>query len=882
MRRAIRQVPYVVALTGAAALLCTSVVAATAGTAGAAGPTPSSMSPVRASPVSASPVSASDSIPSEPVADGDLLIPNHSFESGLTQWTVQSGRHGDQADAACEGAVTTAAEYPRSGIASARLTPSRTCAMPALAGAPVDVRAGTTYTAFATVRAAHGGAAIGLRYLDSAGNTVGEVWSARSTADEQPATIRTDAKAPPAATSARVVVAATGETYVDDVLVSARFTDLGNQVKVDANANGTAYSTDGHGRDVAYTTLTGGHGFDARLVGVDLVTTKVTLDIPIPKAMGAWNAGSTPDGTVYVGAYNYADPGVNGHLYSYTPGADHVVDLGEPVPGDGFLYGVTGAPDGSVYGGSFPSGGVWKYTPGKGYTQIGPRPILPGIQYVRSIGYDQSTGIVYAGTGGSSHIVACRADGVGDCVELLPSSYAKYPWVYNLTADDGHAFARVTDDHGDDHLVVLKASVGADGAIHGEVVKDIPGLAFPGASNAVDGKVYYAKNGALFSYDIATATETDLKANTGIFARQWTVLRFADQDAYPGNTLVGTNSGGYVARYNIPTGKLTVTQVANLPKAVADIETIVGGPDGKIYNAGYLVGGLGVYSPMRQDEQILVPNTAGYGQAEGMTVLGDRIYQGVYPGAFIRSFDPATAAAGKGPRTDCELHEEQDRPYGMLAAYGKVWAGTMAIYGRNAGALSVLDPADGSCRVYKNVVPEQSLVSLTASHGLIFGGSMVWGGLGADPTQPEAKLLAFDPATEKATTYDLPVRGIRAITGLVTAPDGKVWLLAQNHIFEFDPDSRTFLRGRNAFPDLTYDPNTRITAYDGKLITAQDGYIYGAIQQKYFFRLDPRNGAVTVLSSSIQAFNLAEDGYGNIYLIRHANRLLRYVPEPRR
>ena len=92
------------------------------------------------------------------------------------------------------------------------------------------------------------------------------------------------------------------------------------------------------------------------------MTTEVTLDIPIPKAMGAWNATSTPDSTVYIGAYNYADPGVNGHLYSYTPGADQVVDLGEPVPGDGFLYGVTGAPDGSVYGGSFPPAGCEIHT----------------------------------------------------------------------------------------------------------------------------------------------------------------------------------------------------------------------------------------------------------------------------------------------------------------------------------------------------------------------------------------------------------------------------------------------------------------------------------------------------------------------------------------
>lgn len=826
------------------------------------------------------PSDASPPPTAQPVATGDTLVDNYSFEAGLAGWSSRSGAGSDEAGgvASCAGTASIATSHLRSGVQSAQLQSSKACQIPAIESTSAPATAGTRYTAFVTADAKPGTAWVSLHFFDASGTVVG---AERSTPRPGAHTLSTSLIAPPTASRVTVLLAATGVAYFDDALLSAEFTDLGVQIAVASSANGTAYSTDGAGHDLAYTVMTGAHGVNARLAGINLETTKLVLDLPIPGAMGAWSATSTADGTVYIGSYNYSDSAVGGRLYSYTPGSDHVVDLGSPVPGDTFVYGVSRGPDGGVVGGTYPSGAVWKYTPGVGFAAIGPRPILAGIQYVRSVAYDASTDLIYAGTAGTSHIVACPADGSSGCTEVLPASYAHYAFVYNLSAGDGHAFARVTDDHGDDHLVVIKGSKAADGTISASVVSDIPGLSFPGTSAPFEGKVYYAKTAALYSYDIATGTETSLGANSTIWARSWEVVHFADQVAYPGDTLVGTNSGGIVARYGIQSQKLVVGQVDRLPKGVTDIETIQGGPDGKIYSAGYLIGGLGIYTPMRSDQQKQVAGGAGYGQAEGMTTMDGRIYQGVYPGGFINSFTPADAASGVGPRTDCTIGQQQDRPYAMLGAAGKIYAGTMADYGQLSGALTVLDPTTGQCTVHRDIVHNQSLVSLAYAKGKVVGGSLVWGGLGVPSTEPEAKLLVFDPATAQSHTVDLPVRGLKAITALTTAPDGKVWVMAQSYVMSFDPTTGQFSNVRNAFPELKYGTSSddgRISALDAQMVTAPDGQIYGAIHGAYLFRLDPRTGATTILRKGTFQ-EIALDGYGNVYSVYGVNHLLRYVPQ---
>lgn len=831
-----------------------SAVAATAGALIAVGLTvPASATTSRVEPASSPP----------PIATGDTLVADYSFESGLTGWSTASG---------CTAAVSDDTSWAVSGTHSALLQSQRSCPAPALTSTPFAVTAGSRFTGFISVHGSPGGIVdLALTFLDQNGTKV----QAERGRPAVRGTAKVTATVPAGATQASLTVQALGRVAVDDALVSAQFTDLGEQINVPGSINGTTYGLDASGRSVAYSVITGASGVDARLIAVDLATTQVTLNLPVPAAMGAWAATTAADGTVYITGYNYVDPSA-GQLYSYKPGDSAVQDLGSPVPGDGFLYGATPGPGNSVLGGTFPSGRMFKYTPGAGFTLLGAAPVSPGISYVRSVAYDSSTGLAFAGTATNSHIVACAADGSGSCAEILPASYASLPWVYDLSAGDGHVFARVTDDHGNDHLVVIKVARAADGSISSQVVADISGIAYPGTSNVVNGSVYYAKAGELFRYDVATESETDLGINSGIYARTWSVISMSDQADYPGQTLVGINAGGILARYNLGSKSFTTAKVAKLPQAVADLEQIQGGPDGRIYSAGYLTGGLGIYSPMRSDLSEQLSGGAGYGQAEGMTVLDGRVYQGVYPGAYIESFSPADAAAGKGPTIACELGQQQDRPYAMLGAGGKIYAGTMAIYGQLNGALSVYDPKTGTCEVHAGVVPNQTIASLAAANGKIYGGSLIWGGLGATPTESEAKLFVFDPATGTSRDIDLPVRGLKALTSMVATRDGKLWMLAQNYLLEYETHSGKWLRVKQVFTDLHYTGG-RLTAYDSQLLITPQGRIYGTIQNRHLFSINSRTGAVTDLLDANVA-HVTTDSYGNIYTVYNANHLLRYVP----
>ncbi|HEY6737483.1 MAG TPA: hypothetical protein VI076_01425, partial [Actinopolymorphaceae bacterium] len=705
------------------------------------------------------------------------------------------------------------------------------------------------------------------------GRVVGRRWSDRTAVRPSPRTLRVSATAPAKATKAALVVETNGEARIDDALISARLTDTGPQISVDAQANGTTYGVDEQGRDIAYTVVAGGTGSNGRLVGIDVVTAEITLDIPIPGATGAWGAATAPDGTVYLGTYS------NGHLYSYRAGDDAVTDLGQPVSGITYAYAVTAASDGSVYGGTYPTATVWKYTPGEGFTTLGPDPISPGQEYIRSIAIDEGLGLLYAGTGTTARIVAVPLDGRGEATQILPESYQTLPWTYNLVAAGGQVLARVTQGDHSDHLVHLEVSRAGDGSITTEVVKDLPDVSYPGASNIVDGAAYYTKTRKLFRYDLASRTETDLDVDTGIWARTWIVKRLADQEAYPGFTLVGTNSGGIVARYHLGTGRFETNQVDALPRVDTDLESMVCGPDGKVYTSGGFGGGIGIYTPMRADQQVSHSGQKGFFQAEGWTVLGDRIFQGVYPDARIQSFTPEEAASGVTPRLHCTV-QGQDRPYGMLAVEGRIYAGTMPAYGGTAGALVVLDPAlaDGETdevQVYENIVPNQSLVSLAYSRGKVLGGSLVWANYGTPPTEPEAKLLVFAPDTAQSRVLDLPVRGLRSITAMVVGPDGLVWMLAQNHLLAYDPDGDRWTHARNAFPDLEYGDD-RIDAYDSQLVATPDGHAYGVIRGR-LFRLDLASGAVTELYRG-GISRIGVDGYGNVYTRYAGSRLLRYVP----
>ncbi|MBA4493295.1 hypothetical protein ACFO25_06500 [Paenactinomyces guangxiensis] len=64
-------------------------------------------------------------------------------------------------------------------------------------------------------------------------------------------------------------------------------------------------------------------------------------------------------------------------------------------------------------------------------------------------------------------------------------------------------------------------------------------------------------------------------------------------------------------------------------------------------------------------------------------------------------------------------------------------------------ALTIFDPGSGQYDDYRNVVANQSVISLAYKDGFIYGGTSVSGGLGLKPAETEAKAVQMGYAKER-------------------------------------------------------------------------------------------------------------------------------------
>src|SRR5690606_19046910 len=111
-------------------------------------------------------------------------------------------------------------------------------------------------------------------------------------------------------------------------------------------------------------------------------------------------------------------------------------------------------------------------------------------------------------------------------------------------------------------------------------------------------------------------------------------------------------------------------------------------------------------------------------QVEGMTSHGTDLMLGVYPGAKIYRYDTTQEwQAGTNPGTPVAIGNSQDRPVALTPAGDLTAIGSVPDYGHLGGALTLLDRTTGETTSYRNVVQDQSIVTLLHRDGKIYGGS---------------------------------------------------------------------------------------------------------------------------------------------------------------
>lgn len=654
--------------------------------------------------------------------------------------------------------------------------------------------------------------------------------------------------------------------------------DLGPQV-LRAMIMRSDVGQDAKGRDLLYTAVLGA---PATFAVVDVNTGELVTSRSLTGTSGAWGIKAAPDGTVYIGTY------LKGHVFRYFPDTDELKDLGDPFKfEEQVIYPMDVMPDGRVFGGAYPSGHAYMYDPSAGkFQDLGDVTTQTERErWIRVTAVDPEHEKVYFGIGSDPQLVEYDIK-TGEKRDILPARYKDITAVYDLNVAGGRLFCRKETSNPYEYFVLdaqTREPVLVNNADTGETtntfVNPSRGLS---PKSPVANKMYFGgKDEMLHEYDLDTNTIRKLDAKVGLALTGYAWVKLKDKN-WPGYTLTGTvGNRPLMYRYNLVTGKAAIMPI-ELPQEPVNIHDIELGPDGKIYMGGYLAGNAAVYDPATGK----TTRYAGSGQPEGMTFVGSKLYMGIYPDARIYEWDTAkpwnmdNMASPVNPRRLFSLEKngqipgytEQERPFGMVGAEDlhKLFIGTVPKNGRLGGAFTVYDTqAGGEPEVHWNLIPNQSIVALEYKDGLVYGGTTVYGGMGAKPVTPEALLFVWDPAKKNVVNKLVPVPGKQAVNVLANGPDGNIWGIAQGTVFVYDAKARKVIRREEV---TKTDSHYR----DASLVTGADGMVYGTTGG-VLFRMDAKDGGVEKLASG--ANKIAQDKAGVLYITGEPKaNLLRWNP----
>lgn len=531
-------------------------------------------------------------------------------------------------------------------------------------------------------------------------------------------------------------------------------------------------------------------------------------------------------------------------------------DLGNPLASETFVWSLAAGDGATVYGGTSPGGRLFGYDPATGVRDYGR--LSASHAYVRSVAY--ADGKIYAGTEAPAAIF--EIDAASGAVTQLPAPEDPTgKWAYDVNVAAGHLYVRLGGaSPGPLHVWDIAAGRWADklDAAHGLDV----------SPPDEEGRVYLIKGGELVRYDPKTkaVTATGLPV-TGRVANTrgigWAELGLPD---YPGKSIVGLLWRGLMFRYNPQTGASSFVQTGVRGEDI-DVTALSEGPDGRMYAGGFLNGGFAALNAKTgQREEFHT-----FSQSEDMTTHRGRLYVGAYPEARVYAYDPKlpwnsteySPSPEPGPAPNPArlfdfAADKQIRPRAMVSAGDYLAVGTMPDLGHLGGVLALWDPVKGVLKhAERNVVTDQSIVSLAYRDGVLYGGTSIYSGQSAtEPTQPEAKLFAWSVKDDRLLWQMIPAPGKPAIPALAFDDRGRLWGIAGGEVFGVDPGSRKVVSRVTL--------STSASASGQLAFNRGDRRLYGTHAGKEVFALDPRTRRHEVLRTG-PAHQLAVHGSGDVY-----------------
>ncbi|CAM3612916.1 cohesin domain-containing protein [Marinicrinis lubricantis] len=667
-------------------------------------------------------------------------------------------------------AITLTEDIAASGAKSVRFDDQNSGASMGLRSVNLDVTPGQSYAATVRTYIETGASGLYIKFYNDAGTEVGSSSQGVSDPKGQWVELRTEAIAPETAVRAQVWLysggATVGTVYFDDVRFEelqvlelpyeyAKPVSLGDATVVAKTQGGAV----GNG-EIYF----GASGSPAAFFAIDALTGEVNFRQELPNHDVVWAVTIGSDNNVYIGGTQ------TGILFRYLPQEKKLENLGVN-PSNRWIWDLDASSDGKIYGSTYPDSKAFVYDiETDTFTDMGT--IHPGQDYVRGSGVTDQ--YFYAGIGTTAYLYRFDRE-TGEKSEIPLPITGTSTSVSNIWSHGGKLFIA----YGTSLLVIDEQTYEVRKQLDWQDPNTFDGQI--SAPSPHDSNLIYFRNkntSQLWTYHLETdeisLAEPELYLpNVSLKAMNWVELTEGEKAGR--HVLVMLSAEIDQMIYDPVEHTLDVIR-PDVLKSGIDIQSLETGPDGNLYMGGYQ-GAMSVYDTSKGE---FVLQEKEPHQIEGIGFLNGKVYFGIYGGAVISEFDPTKPfEMGANPRTVYDIQDDQSRPFTFTSGEGKLFVGTVADYGYLGGALTIYDQAADTWSVHQNVVQNQSVIGLAYDQGKVYGGTSIWGGLGIDPSETEAKLFEWDVAAASKTAEFVPeVPGFvspQMIGELSIGPDGNLW-----------------------------------------------------------------------------------------------------------
>jgi hypothetical protein len=449
----------------------------------------------------------------------------------------------------------------------------------------------------------------------------------------------------------------------------------------------------------------------------------------------------------------------NAHLFKLDTQAEHLVDLGRPIPTETFIWDVIFGPDGKLYAGTQPHAKLARYDPATGKLedlgQLDPEALF--VHYLAASG----DGFVYGGVGPS------RMD-----------------------------------------VIAYEIATGAHRAILPPAAR---GVGTASVWRAADGKAYAQAGTQYFALQGFTARPIDPKS--------------APSRIWPGRMRDGryaSMQGRSIVIKDLKTGKIE-QHPHDYGGEELPVFRVGFGPDGRLYGSSELPARLLRFDAALGGFEEL--GELGGGEVYEFAAQGHHLLMAAYGSLGpLMAFDTGRPFQKDGPEQNPVVvswpgADDSWRTFaGTVGPGGTVYFGGLAGYGKLGGPLVAWNHRKGSVEAYQ-IMHDESVSALDVWQDKLVVGTTIYGGMGATPTQKDARIVLWDPATRKVVYNVEPIPGAVSIENLVVAPNGLVYAIAARKMLVFSLTTRKV----EVVKDLPFPGGTIY----GSMGIGPDGRIWG-------------------------------------------------------